>query len=143
MSYLCIRGNLVYKFPVLNCFIWGVLVYGLFGIGEMASVLPRPKCLSNALLPQLQPYGQPHPLAQLDSPGTVYDSSRTPSCDDFSPHLPERAPIWPAVPAVRRQATPEEWEKLKPIIMQLYMTENKTYRQVAGILRDKHQFFPT
>jgi hypothetical protein len=61
----------------------------------------------------------------------------------FSLQLPERAPAWPASPSVRRQLTPEEWESLKPVIIKLYMNERKTFRQLANILRQDHNFHPT
>lgn len=36
-----------------------------------------------------------------------------------------------------------EWEQLRPVIEQLYRTENKTENEVRKILLDKHNFSVT
>lgn len=61
----------------------------------------------------------------------------------FSLELPQQSPSWPSGAPVRRQLDPQEWEKLKPMIIQLYMLENKTYKEVAEILLKDHNFHPT
>jgi len=43
----------------------------------------------------------------------------------------------------RKQYSKEEWEAQKPIIEQLYIVEEKTFKRVINILRTKHNFFPT
>jgi hypothetical protein len=47
-------------------------------------------------------------------------------------------------PAGRRsQPSKDRWEDLKPYIRRVYMEENKTLQQLAEILRDEFEFFPT
>jgi hypothetical protein len=47
-------------------------------------------------------------------------------------------------PAGRRsQPSKDRWEDLKPYIRRVYMEENKTLQQLAEVLRDEFEFFPT
>jgi len=39
--------------------------------------------------------------------------------------------------------TRQQWEKLKPLIQEIYIEENKPFLYLAKILRDKHGFEPT
>lgn len=58
----------------------------------------------------------------------------------------EPSPIlMPDAPSIslRRQLTPEEWAAFRPIIERLYMHQNKTFKQVATILRNEYNFEPT
>jgi len=43
----------------------------------------------------------------------------------------------------RCQPSKDRWEGLKPLIRRVYLGENKTVQQLAEILRDEHDFFPT
>lgn len=63
------------------------------------------------------------------------------SSSPFSMKVPEAS--WPAAATTRRQASPEEWERLKPTIYQLYMQERKPFKDVAEVLRRDHNFYPT
>jgi len=42
-----------------------------------------------------------------------------------------------------REKTRQQWETLKPLIKQIYIDENKTFRHLARKLRDEHNFEPT
>ena len=39
--------------------------------------------------------------------------------------------------------TPEEWEQWRPLITQLYFTEDKTLKFVQKLLADQHNFHAT
>lgn len=43
----------------------------------------------------------------------------------------------------RSQPSKDRWEDLKPYIQRVYMEENKTLQQLAEVLRDEFDFFPT
>lgn len=66
---------------------------------------------------------------------------------DFKPEIPENILQLPKArdpdDAYRRQLKPEEWEALRPVVEQLFIREKKTYREVAAILRDQHDFNPS
>ena len=36
-----------------------------------------------------------------------------------------------------------QWEELRPVISRLYIDENKTFKAVAEVLRESHNFVPT
>jgi hypothetical protein len=43
----------------------------------------------------------------------------------------------------RQVLSKDQWEELKPIIDRLYMKENRTFRQISGILGESYGFAPT
>jgi hypothetical protein len=43
----------------------------------------------------------------------------------------------------RCQLSRDRWEDLKPFIRRVYIEDGKTLQQLAGILRDKQDFYPT
>jgi hypothetical protein len=43
----------------------------------------------------------------------------------------------------RKIYSKEQWEAQKPIIKQLYIAENMSFKDVIDILRNEHNFFPT
>ena len=47
------------------------------------------------------------------------------------------------VHAGRRQATGQDWNRLRPIIVQLYVTENKTLENIMALMRDSYDFKAT
>jgi len=49
----------------------------------------------------------------------------------------------PSARVARQVLSKDEWEQLKPIIRQLYIEENKTFRKISTILSRSHGFTPT
>jgi len=43
----------------------------------------------------------------------------------------------------RQVLSKEQWENLRPLITRLYIDENKTFKSVAAVLRELHNFVPT
>ena len=49
-----------------------------------------------------------------------------------------------ALPPTRKQwAKPEDWERVKPIIKELYKDELKPLKEVMAVLEKEHHFFAT
>jgi hypothetical protein len=49
-----------------------------------------------------------------------------------------------ATPRVRKQwAKPQDWERVKPLIKQLYKDELKPLKDVMAIMEHEHHFFAT
>jgi hypothetical protein len=43
----------------------------------------------------------------------------------------------------KRQLSHREWEELKPLIRRLYIEENRTFKDIARLLCEHHNFLPT
>jgi len=43
----------------------------------------------------------------------------------------------------RQVLSKEQWEELRPLISRLYIDENKTFKAVAAVLWELHNFAPT
>ena len=63
---------------------------------------------------------------------------------EIEPLLPEKRVVPPqAFYASQSSTTTEDWEKLRPRIVQLYLEEKRSLRDVMGIMRDQHSFRAT
>jgi len=43
----------------------------------------------------------------------------------------------------RQVLSKEQWEELRPLISRLYIDENRTFKAVARVLQESHNFVPT
>ncbi|KAH8597696.1 hypothetical protein B0O99DRAFT_64775 [Bisporella sp. PMI_857] len=102
------------------------------------------------------PYSHPHREPRLPFTGsqppstlpqtieTTFGTQMNINTDHaFTMHLPTNAPLWPSSSDPKRQPTPGEWEVLKPTIRSLWYENDMSFKEVARILLQQHNFEPT